>query len=216
MPSPERLLIFGASGHGRVVAEAAAAAGLAPAGWADDDPDRRGSRVDGLEVLACGTAEAAEIALEAGWSVVVAVGDNRARRRVMLELAALGAQLATVVHPRATISPTARLGEGSVALAGVVINAGAQVGSNVILNTSCSVDHDCRIGDHAHLSPGVHLGGAVEVGEGTHLGVGVSVRNQIKIGAWSLVGAGAAVVSDIDPGVVAWGVPAKPQRRLGS
>lgn len=208
----QRLLLYGASGHGRVVADAARAAGFELVGWADDDEGRRGHEVGGVPVLATSTTEAAQVARDQGALVVVTVGDNGARARLFTALIEAGAEVATVIHPRSVIAPSASLGVGSVVLAGAVVNPGASVGRNAILNTACSVDHDCQLGDHVHLSPGVHLGGTVIVGPGAHLGVGVSVRNNTRIGAWTLVGVGAAVVGDLPDGVVAYGVPARPRR----
>ncbi|HEX4952583.1 MAG TPA: acetyltransferase [Thermoanaerobaculia bacterium] len=207
------LLIYGSSGHARVIAETALAAGWRVVGWADDDPSHLGREVDGLPVRATGTEEAARKAVREGWQVVVGIGDNRARRRVFDELLGYGARIATIVGPQALLSPSATLGRGTVVFAAAVVQAGARIGENVILNTACSVDHDCAIGNHAHLSPGVHLGGTVEVGEGAHLGVGASVRNNLTIGAWTLIGVGAAVVESIEAGVVAYGVPARPLSR---
>jgi sugar O-acyltransferase (sialic acid O-acetyltransferase NeuD family) len=147
--------------------------------------------------------------------VVVALGDNAVRRRLQLQLLEHGVSLATIVHPRACLLAGARLGAGSMILAGAVVGIDAQVGAGAIINTSVSVDHDNSVGDFAHLSPGVHTGGEVRIGEGTHLAVGVSVRNRISIGEWSLVGVGAAVVSDLPARVVAYGVPARIVRTLG-
>jgi sugar O-acyltransferase (sialic acid O-acetyltransferase NeuD family) len=209
-----RLLLYGASGHGRVVADAARAAGWELAGWCDDDPARRGKTLEGVPVVASGIAEAARWAQANGCAVVVSIGDNAVRRRLFEALAVVGCELATVVHPQAVIAPSATLGSGTVAFAGVVVNPDARIGRNVILNTGTTVDHDGQIGDHAHLSPGVHLGGTVTVGEGAHLGVGVSVRNNVAIGAWTTVGVGAAVVGDLPAGVVAYGVPARVVRRM--
>lgn len=205
----DRLLLFGASGHGRVVADAARAAGWEIAGWGDDDPARHGLELEGVSVVAIGVEEAAAWARAHGARLVVSIGDNRARSRLFEALLAAGAEPATVVHPAAVLSPAAALGPGTVVFAGAVVNPGARLGRNVIVNTAASVDHDAAIGDHAHLSPGVHLGGTVTVGEGAHLGVGVSVRNNVSIGAWTVVGVGAAVVGDLPAGVVAYGVPAR-------
>ncbi|MBM4362762.1 MAG: NeuD/PglB/VioB family sugar acetyltransferase, partial [Deltaproteobacteria bacterium] len=184
-------------------------AGRLVLGFADGAPALAGTWVMGLPVLATGNADAIALARAEGAEIVLALGDNALRARVLAELDAAGVVAGTVVHPRATISPAATLGAGTVVFAGAVVNPGARIGRNVILNTCASVDHDADIGDHAHLSPRVVLGGTVTVGEGTHLGVGVSVRNNVTIGAWSLVGVGAAVVTDLPGGVVAFGVPAR-------
>lgn len=206
------LVLYGASGHGRVVADAARLAGFEILGWADDDRSRHGGEIAGAPVVSAGLAETIAWARAHHCRVVVTIGDNSVRARIFSELEAAGAELATIVHPRATIASSAKLGVGSVVLAQAVVNPDASIGRNVILNTGATVDHDCVIGDHAHLSPGVHLGGTVSVGEGCHLGVGVAVRNNLAIGRWTLVGVGAAVVADLPDHTVAFGVPAKPRR----
>lgn len=211
-----RLLVYGASGHGRVVAEAATAAGWEVVGWADDDRDRRRAMVSGFPVLATGSAEVSRIATERGSAVAVAVGDNAARRRLSESLREEGVELARIVHPSAVVSPSASIGAGTVVLAGAVVGVGAAIGDGVIVNTAATVDHDCRLGSWVHLSPGVHLGGTVRVGEGTRLGVGAVVSNDLSIGAWSVIGVGAAVVRSMEDRVVAYGVPARVIRRIGT
>ncbi len=208
----QRLLLYGASGHGRVVADAARAAGFELVGWADDQAGRLGQTVAGAPVVASSVGEVLALALRQDCQLVVTIGDNRVRARLFAELVAAGAEPGTVIHPSAVVASDAVIGLGSVLLAGVVVNPGARIGANSIVNTAASVDHDCEVGNHVHLSPGVHLGGTVKIGEGCHLGVGVSVRNNVGIGAWTVVGVGAAVVSDLPGGVVAYGVPAKPLR----
>jgi len=205
----KRLLVFGASGHGKVAADAAIAAGWVVRGFADDAADKRGRLLLDLPVIATGMAEAAAFCLHDDAFLVIGVGDNRIRQRLFLAAQQAGVRFATVVHPRAAVAPSARLGAGTVVFAGVAVNCDAVIGADVILNTGATVDHDCIIGDHAHLSPGVHLGGTVHVGPGTHLGVGVAVSPNLELGAWSIVGVGAAVVANIPDAVVAYGVPAK-------
>ncbi|MBX2803287.1 MAG: acetyltransferase [Myxococcales bacterium] len=207
------LLVYGASGHGKVVAETARAAGFSPIVFADDSDGKRGTRLCGAEVAAIGRDEALRWLATHDGRVVVAIGHNQVRARVLAELMEAGARPATVVHPSAVIAPTAVIGSGTVVFAGVVVQPDAEVGANVILNTACSVDHDGRIGDHAHLSPGVHLGGTVTVGAGTHLGVGCSVIQGITVGHDSTVGAGSVVVRDLPDGIVAYGVPARVRRQ---
>ena len=94
-------------------------------------------------------------------------------------------------------------------MAGVVVNPGARIGSNVVLNTACSVDHDCVVADHAQLCPGVHLGGNVTVGELAMVGTGVSVIPGVRIGSGCTIGAGAVVTRDIPDNSLAVGVPAR-------
>lgn len=211
-PVPSQLLIMGAGGHSKVVADTALAAGYTILGFVDDLAAE--APLPGFPVLGKMDDLASLLNRFPGAETVVAVGDNAVRRRLALRAEQAGAVFATVVHPGTVISPYARIGRGTVVMAGVAVNAGARVDEHVILNTACSVDHDCAIGSFSHLSPGVHLAGTVIVGEGAHLGVGTAVIPGCAIGPWSVVGAGSAVVRDIPSRTVAYGVPARPARSL--
>ncbi len=206
------LLILGAGGHGRVVADAAKTSGR----WTDiaflDDRCSGMDEVDCVPVL--GDLASAPSHLPRFADAAVAVGDNIVRLRIMDTLRKAGFDLPPVVHASAAVSESARIDAGCVVFAGCVINPGAVLGEGCIVNTAATVDHDCRLGAGVHLSPGVHLGGQVVVGARAWLGVGVSVRNGIEIGEDTIVGVGAAVVSDLPKGVVATGVPAAVVRRV--
>jgi sugar O-acyltransferase (sialic acid O-acetyltransferase NeuD family) len=205
------LVIYGSGGHGKVVADAAGAAGWDVRGFADDNPAKAGAAVLNVPVLAIGFAAGVAYCRRHGAAVVVALGDNRARRRVFSALVDAGITPATIIHPSAVIAPSATIADGTVVFAGAVINPDSHVGENVIINTGVTVDHDNQVHDHAHLAPGVHTGGTVSIGEGALVGVGASVRNNMAIGAWSVVGAGAVVVAAVPAGVVAYGNPARVQ-----
>lgn len=118
--------------------------------------------------------------------ILVAIGDNRARKRVVESEKGSGA-FATLVHPTAWVSPTARIGEGTVIMAGAVVQARAVIGRHCIVNTGASVDHDCILLDYVHIAPGAHLCGTVTVGEGALVGVGVGIAPGTFIPAWSVV-----------------------------
>lgn len=116
---------------------------------------------------------------------LVAVGDNRARKQETeahpeLEWGFAG-------HASAIIDPYTAIGEGTVIMAGVIIQPGCRIGKHVILNTGCTVDHDCVIEDYAHIAPGAHLCGNVRVGEGSLVGVGVGIAPNTVIPPWTLV-----------------------------
>ncbi|MER1967989.1 acetyltransferase [Castellaniella sp. GW247-6E4] len=202
----KRLAILGASGHGKVVAEVALSAGWASVDFYDDAWP--GKRRSGKWVI---SGDTSAFLKDPGRfdGAAVAIGNNAIRMKVIWQLQAAGIELATLVHPSAMISDSARLGAGAVAMAGAVVNADAVVGAGVILNTLCSVDHDCVLGDGVHISPGAHLAGDVRVGEQSWVGIGVSIRQGVTVGRLVTIGAGAAVVCDIADNLTVAGVPAK-------
>ena len=199
-----RLLIVGAGGHAKVVADAARSAGVGVSVLGTGkDPDS----VLGIPVLREAERPDADF-------FIVAVGDNRSRATLYERWLERGLQPASVVHPSAVVADSARVGPGTFIAAGVVVNAEADIGANAILNTGCTVDHDCRIGDHAHIGPGASLCGAVGIGEGALVGVGACASPGVAVGAWSVVGAGAAITVDLPGNAVCVGVPARPVRNV--
>jgi len=206
--APMRIVIVGAGGQGAIVADALLRADTPPLGFVDD---AREGDVLGVPIL--GRLDA--LATIAHDTIVVAIGDNAARRRLCAELVARGETLVTARHPWSSIAASASIGAGSMISAGAIVAPRATIGRGVLLNTKCSVDHDAVIGDFVHLSPGSTIGGNVHVGEETMIGLGASVMSDCRVGARCVIGAGAVVVRDIPDGVVAFGVPARVQRRLG-
>lgn len=187
-----------------MVADLVEAAGTPSIGGAiDTTADRR------KEKLLPGIAIGGMDDFPAEWPVVVAVGENYERARIVQELIARGRTFApALIHPHAAVSRHAVVGVGTVVLAGAVINARASVGAHVIINTCGSVDHDCEISDFAHISPGVRLAGGVVVGAQTQVGTGACVIPNRRIGADCIVGAGAVVIHDLEDRIVAVGNPA--------
>lgn len=211
----ERLVLWGAGGHARVVAELATLEGrFELVGLLDDvNSARHGTAPFGVPVL--GTGELLPTLLEEGVRhLVVAIGSCSARLELTARAEALGFECPTLVHPRAFVSPTAVLGGGTVVAAFGHVGPGSTVGKAVIVNTGASVDHDCRIGDGAHIAPGAVLGGGVSIGRGAWVGLGSSVIQDRTVGERSTVGAGSVVVRDLPARVVAWGSPARVQREV--
>lgn len=206
------LLILGAGGHARVVAETALASGrFASVAFLDDrcTGPAQLPPVLGWPVLGP-LAQALEFFSQQQFTAaVVAIGHASTRLRWINQLQAIGYELPVLVHPTAWISPSARIGPASVVFAQAAVQAQACLGAGVILNTGCSVDHDSRLADGVHICPGACLAGDVQVGSRSWIGIGASVLQQLRIGADVTVGAGAAVVRDLPDGVTAVGVPAQ-------
>lgn len=197
------IFLFGASGHGKVIKDILNANGVKVEAYVDDNPNV--NECAGRPVLHDATGLS---------PMIVSVGANHIRKMIVerLMLRAEGAELrdlkfATAIHPSAVVSPSARIGEGSVVMAGAVINVDAVIGKHCIVNTGATIDHDVVLEDYVHVAPGVNISGATHVGEGTWIGVGSCVIQGLNIGRWSFVGAGSVVVKDVPDGVVAFGNP---------
>ena len=198
-----KLTIIGASGHGKVVADAATHCGYDEIEFLDDDETL--SKCGRWPVVGK-TSEAAEIEND----LFVAIG-NAETRKQMLERYA-DKDIVTIIHPDAVIAECVSIGVGTVVMPGTVINSDAKIGKGCIINTSSSVDHDCLLEDYVHVSVGAHLSGTVTVGEGTWIGAGATVSNNVNICGYCMIGAGAVVIMDItEPGTYV-GVPAKLKR----
>ncbi len=201
-----RVAIIGAGGHAKVIADAILASGGDQIfGFFDDNPVLWQNAIFGVPVSGPIT----------GWqnhsvdSLILGIGNNRIRKKVFDQFKSIGAQFATVVHPRATLAKGVVLGEGVVIFANVVVNAGTRIGADCILNTACTVDHDCVVGAHAHLAPAVNIAGDVRIGEGVFAGIGTKIIPEISIGDWAVVGAGAVVTRNVEAAAKVAGVPAK-------
>ncbi|MGB3837206.1 acetyltransferase [Castellaniella sp.] len=199
--------VLGASGHGKVVAETALAAGWESVIFYDDAWPHK-SAIGRWAIVGDGDALLAALGDLDG--VIVAIGRNEIRLSLLDRLRSAGASVSTIIHPAAVVSGSVSLGAGSVVMPGAIVNADARIGDGSILNTGCSIDHDCVLGNAVHVSPGARLAGGVSVGDRSWIGIGAVVRQGQCIGQDVVVGAGAAVVSDLPDGVVAVGVPARP------
>jgi acetyltransferase EpsM len=209
-PSDNRIVIVGAGGHARVVSDLIRRAGqYRIAGYLDGmNPGRRGASFADGTILG-GLEQLERLAADGVAWAFVAVGDCDARLELGARLAAAGFRLPALVHPSAVRGGDVQIGDGTVLVAGAIVNPGARIGSHVIINTGASVDHDCLVDDGVHIACGARLAGRVQVGRGAWIGLGALVKEGVHIGAGTIVGAGALVLKDLPDDVVAYGVPAK-------
>jgi sugar O-acyltransferase (sialic acid O-acetyltransferase NeuD family) len=203
----KRLALLCASGHGKVVADAALASGWDHVEFFDDAWPQC-SRNGPWPVT--GDSAALMVRLGEFQGILVSIGDNLVRWGKHQALKTAGAPLITVVHPSATVSQHATLGVGTVVMAGAVVTIDAVLGQAVIVNTGATVDHDCHLADAVHICPGAHLSGNVQVGQCSWVGVGVVIRQGLTIGARVMVGAGAVVVQAVPDAQTVVGNPARP------
>lgn len=198
-----RLVILGAGGHGKVVADIASRTGYADIAFLDDSPVLE--KVLGFPVLG-----PIDLYTELDSTVFhVAMGNASTRKDIQEEVVSKGRRVVSLIHPNAVIADSARIGEGTVVMAGAVINPGAVIGDGCIINTCSSVDHDCVIGNFVHVAVGAHVAGAAMIGDSTWIGAGAIVSNDVSICPNCTIGAGAVVVRSIEvPGVYV-GTPAQ-------
>lgn len=201
----KELLIIGANGHGKVVADIAVKLGRYEKIFFFDDNEEI---KDVLGIPCKGKVSLIEQE-DKQCHAFVAIGNSRIRERILEQVQNLGFEVPVLIHPNAVIAADVHFGCGSVVMAGAVVNSGTCIGKGVIVNTACSVDHDCIIENYSHVAVGAHLAGAVHVGKHTWIGAGAVVSNNISICDNIMIGAGAAVVKKIvEPGTYV-GVPAK-------
>jgi sugar O-acyltransferase (sialic acid O-acetyltransferase NeuD family) len=203
-----QIFIIGASGHAKVVIDVLERQGEYEIAFlVDDAPALKGKLVFGYRVI--GDMKEMFACRDRPSKGIIAIGNNKIRRRIADQLKLEGLELVSAVHPSASLSRGVGLGEGTVVMAGAVINADTRIGRNVILNTKSSVDHDCLVGDGVHIAPGVTLCGGVCLGDSTFVGAGATVCPGITIGKNVTVGAGATVIGDVPDGETVVGVPAR-------
>ncbi|XCP86569.1 acetyltransferase [Roseburia hominis] len=198
-----RLIIIGASGHGKVVADIAAHCGYIDIAFLDDDETVKSCM--GFPVV----GKSSDMARYRDCDFFVAIGNPNTREKVLGKLKRMQLNIITLIHPDAVLADTVSIDNGSVVMAGAVINPDSRIGNGCIINTGATVDHDNVIEDYVHVSVGAHLSGTVHVGKSTWIGAGAVVSNNVNICGNCMIGAGAVVVKDIDDAGTYVGVPAK-------
>lgn len=193
-----KYILFGASGHGKVVLDILHRLGKKVVVISDDHP--KTAAIHGVPVQQTDTVDFSD------FSLILSIGNNAVRAKLAQKFRN---PFGTAVHPNAIVAHSAHIGAGSVVMAGAVINADAHIGAHSIINTGACIDHDCFIENFVHVSPGVALAGNVQIGEGTHVGIGASVIQGVKIGKWCTLGAGTVILRDVPDYAVVVGNPGK-------
>lgn len=187
-----KVIIIGASGHGKVIADIIRANGDEVLGFLDDDRSK--------ETL----GSVADWGKYKGTGFVIGIGNAEIREKI----SKLPCRWYTAIHPTAIISPEASIGEGTVVMPNAVVNCGTVIGKHCIINSGAIVEHDNAIADYVHVSVGAKLGGTVNIGKATWIGIGAVVSNNISICGGCMIGAGTVVVKSIEESGTYVGVPA--------
>ncbi|WKK80344.1 acetyltransferase [Marivirga arenosa] len=194
------MLLFGASGHAKVIVDNLSSQGIKVNGFYDEDESKK--ELWGIPVI--GKTKDYKKSTE---ECLVSIGKNSTRKKVVQQLKE--APFGTAINKTSILGSNVKIEKGTVVMAGTVINADTKIGKHVIINTSASVDHDCIVDDYAHIAPNSSLCGGVHVGEGTLIGAGATVIPLVKIGKWCTIGAGAVIVEDVPDHSVVVGNPGK-------
>jgi len=193
-----KLIVLGASGHGKVIADIAVNVGYTDIVFLDDDINIK--ECSGFPVVG-----KTSLAKSMAGDKIIAIGNASVRKSIHRDI-----KLISLIHPNAVIGRNVEIGEGSVVMAGAVVNPDTKIGKGCIINTASSVDHDCVVGNYSHIAVGAHLCGTVDVGDCCWIGAGAVVSNNITIESCVTIGAGAVVIRDVPAKCTVVGNPAKP------
>lgn len=195
-----KMYLFGGGGHCKVIIDIILeSGGFDIESIVDHNPKL--DSIFNIPVLDFNAIESLE-----GKSFVISIGDNQSRKNVV---ESIQATYLKIIHPKAVISRFSIVLEGSVVMAGAIINADSKIGKHCIVNTGAIIEHDCVIGDFAHIAPNVSIAGNVSIGEGSQIGIGASIVQGVTIGKWAVVGAGSVILDDVPDYAVVVGVPGK-------
>ena len=178
------MYLYGASGHAKVIIDILKSQNKELIGLIDDNEAIK-------EIVGYPVSQS----LPEGSSVIISIGDNKTRKKVVEKLS--HNKFVTAVHSSAIVSEYSTIEKGTVVMQGAIIQSSCKIGKHCIINTGASVDHDCQIGDFVHISPQSILCGDVTIGEGTWIGAGSTIIEGVTIGKWCVIGAGSVVTKDI-------------------
>lgn len=196
-----KLVIIGAGGHGKVIADNALKNGYMDICFIDD---RSTGGCMGFPIV--GTSSDIPKLDDGKTDFIIGIGNNAVRKKIA---EAYAVNWVSLIHPSAQIAVNVSVGKGTAVMAGAIINACTKIGEHCIINTRAVIEHDNIIGNYAHISPNAALGGTVHIGERTHIGIGATVINNIDVCENCIVGAGAAVVKNITESGTYVGVPVR-------
>ena len=200
------IILIGDSGHGKVIADIVKSNGDYVVAKLDDKYSETFSE---NSCFYGPVSKVKEVIEEQHAKVIVSIGSNTIRKKIVERLNLLDEDYAICIHNQTIISSSANIGLGTVIMPGAILNADARIGNHSIINSSSVIEHECAIGDFCHISPGSIMTGGVELGEGVHIGAGATVIPLKKVKQWSVVGAGSVVIEDIKEFSTAVGIPAK-------
>lgn len=192
------MILFGASGHAKVIIDILVKSGKTVEFLIDSNP-----AITSLMNYPVRQEHKTDFGSQ---EIIISIGANGVREKVARELSG---PFGNAIHPSAVLAQGVEIQEGTVVMAGTVINTDCKVGKHCIINTSVSLDHDCNVGDYVHISPNATLCGTINVGEGTQIGAGATVIPNLNIGKWATIGAGAVIIENVPDYAIVVGNPGR-------
>lgn len=205
----KKVVIIGAGGHAKVIADIIEKSGDEIVGFLDDNKELGTTVINNYKIIGDLNNRFTMAVTKKDVEFIIAIGDNKKREEISHSP---NLKFYTAIHPSAQIGLDVEIKEGTVVMANVCINSSAKIGKHCIINTGAIIEHDNIIEDFVHISPNVSLGGTVKVGENTHVGIGTTVKNNIEICNNCTIGAGAVVVKNIMEEGTYVGVPARERK----
>jgi sugar O-acyltransferase (sialic acid O-acetyltransferase NeuD family) len=214
--STQSVVIVGASGHGKVIADIIEEQGRYRILGFLDTFKQMGMRLGRYSVIGRETDIPDLVRQYRGLGVIVGIGNNHIRCEISARIRELSpsVQFINAIHPRATIASTVALGRGIAVMAGAVVNTDTSLADGCFVNTNASVDHDNVLEEFSCVQPNAATGGNVHLGALSTIGLGANVIQGIRIGRAVVVGAGSTVLHDIPDNVQAFGTPCRIIRSL--
>ena len=182
-----KVCLYGASGHGKVIKDIATNNGIEVIAFVDDTP--KFETLHGVQII-----KSSKIESLVKENFIISIGNNEIRKRVS---ESIKVNFTSLIDKTAIISKFSSINEGTVVMPSVIINSDTNIGKHCIINTGAVIEHDCTIEDYVHISPNVTITGDVSIGKGTHIGAGAIVIPGVNIGKWVTVGAGSVIIKDI-------------------
>ncbi len=193
------IILFGASGHGKVIIDILQSNSYPIELVVDDNP--KTETLLGIPVVNSSDFDFTRIQ-----NMIISIGNNKIRKAISEKFKV---NYINAIHSTVILSKNSKLGLGTVIMAGAIVNPNVIIGNHCIINTGAIIEHDCCVADYVHISPGVSLAGNVTIGEGSHIGIGACVLPGVKIGRWATIGAGTVVLKDVPDYVTAVGNPSR-------
>ncbi len=193
------VILYGASGHGKVIIDILERLQVSIQTIVDDNPIT-------TSIMEHPVTLSSNFSFQPTDSVILSIGNNKIRKKLSNQLNVF---FEKAIHPNATVSKYSKIEEGTVIMAGAIVNPDVKIGKHCIINSAAVIEHDCIIEDFAHICPNASLAGGILIGEGSQVGIGATIIQGVTVGKWVVIGAGAVIINDVADYSLVVGNPGK-------